>query len=242
MRDYLFDHFQYDAMLNFLIIYLIRSNQSDFLNKKLFNAKDSIQRLKNVIDECETLHDRHESTNELKIEKEVRRSLRRQKRYRIIILVIEKIDQLVSFVEFLTDHDDHVLHFDQIHEKFVHEQNERSIDKDNDFLFQFKTDVSEQPRQILHLEWQKNNVIRIDHAINVRKIDRISNDVNLIKISAILQRLLVLNVKRAYIEIVAKDQTFFHDKQTFVRHDMTQNSMCRHVHSFFSKLFIDILA
>ena len=139
-------------MLNFLIIYLIRNDQSDFLNKKLFNAKDSIEGLKNVIDECEVFHDRYESTNELKIEKEVRCSLRRQKRYRIIIFIVEEIDQLVSFVEFLTDYDDHVLHFDQIHEEFVHEQSERLIDKDDDLLLQFKTDVSKQSRQILHFE------------------------------------------------------------------------------------------
>ena len=76
LRDYLFNHLQCDAMLNLLIICLIYSNQSDFLNKKLLNAKDSIENLKNVINECEILYDRHELINELKIKKEVRRSLR----------------------------------------------------------------------------------------------------------------------------------------------------------------------
>ena len=146
LRDYLLDYLQCNAMLNFLIIYLICSNQSDFLNKKLFNVKNSIENLKNVIDECEILYDCYESTNELKIKKKVRCSLRRQKRHYIIIFIVEKIDQLVLFVKFLTDRDDHVFHFDQIHEKFVYEQNEKSIDKDDDFLFQFKTNVSKQSR------------------------------------------------------------------------------------------------
>ena len=52
----------------------------------------------------------------------------------------------------------------------------------------------------------------MNHTINMKKIDRISNDVNLIKINAILQHLFVLNFERVNIKIVAKNRMFFYNK------------------------------